>query len=159
MDIQTAGRLIALWKSGEDKYRSFFKVLNDVRLEIGNEALPVWCRRELGISLEIILSAVKIFDRADVAIERANFAEARKLERNKKKTAIDAGVEIKRLRAEVERLNGLLSRQVERRVTLIARRYACEHCGQPLPPGRRTDAKYCSVRCRVAVHRACAPRS
>lgn len=29
----------------------------------------------------------------------------------------------------------------------------CSICGQPLRPGARADARYCSTRCRVTAHR------
>jgi hypothetical protein len=31
--------------------------------------------------------------------------------------------------------------------------FACAHCGEPFTPAR-SDARYCSGRCRVAAHRA-----
>jgi len=30
----------------------------------------------------------------------------------------------------------------------------CLRCGDPLPAGSRSDARYCSTACRVAAHRA-----
>jgi hypothetical protein len=30
----------------------------------------------------------------------------------------------------------------------------CEHCGEPLPAGLRSEARYCSKRCRQAASRA-----
>ena len=37
---------------------------------------------------------------------------------------------------------------------LDAYRAGCLQCGAYLPENRRTDARYCSTRCRVAAHRA-----
>lgn len=36
----------------------------------------------------------------------------------------------------------------------MASRRTCDHCGRPLACTARSDARYCSVRCRVAAHRA-----
>ena len=46
-----------------------------------------------------------------------------------------------------------IHRESERLTGLRAQPY-CQRCGDPMPDGRREDARYCSTRCRVAAHRA-----
>ena len=85
MDEQTPERLKALWKSGRDKYRSFFTVLNEVRREIGDAALADWCRKELQIGMSIIVSTTDVLNKADAAMTRKEFTAAAKAERDKAK--------------------------------------------------------------------------
>jgi hypothetical protein len=75
-DEQRAERLRALWKSGRDKYVSFFAVLDEVRREVGDEALPNWCIDNLRIGLAVIASTKKILIKADADIVKRNFAAA-----------------------------------------------------------------------------------
>jgi len=76
MDPQQADRLRALWKSGGDKYRSFFYALNEVQREIGPKALPRWCLRHLKLDLQVIDKARKLIDGIDAANIKADFAAA-----------------------------------------------------------------------------------
>jgi hypothetical protein len=85
MEEQTADRLKALWKSGRDKYRSFYAVLNDVRLEIGDEALPAWCVRELQIGLTVITSTAAVLTKAETLRVKSELAEAKRAAARAKK--------------------------------------------------------------------------
>jgi len=77
MDIQQqAERLQALWKSGRDKYLSFFTVLEEVRQEIGSDALPRWCAENLRIGLSVIIKHRKLLQDVDAEIVRRNTAAA-----------------------------------------------------------------------------------
>jgi hypothetical protein len=96
-----AQRLTALWKSGRDKYRSFFTVLNEVRREIGDDALGDWCRNELRIGLSVILDVRKLLNKTDSEVVRAELATANKAEREKAKLERIAKEQLKRnLRAK-----------------------------------------------------------
>jgi hypothetical protein len=83
--LQSADRLIALWKSGRDKYRSFFSVLNEVRREIGDEALADWCRNELHIGLSIIHNAAGFLTRTETIAVQKEMEAAIRLERQRVK--------------------------------------------------------------------------
>ena len=45
------------------------------------------------------------------------------------------------------------ARRRQKRAEAAREPLACENCGEPFTP-RRSDARYCSTRCRVAAHRA-----
>lgn len=77
-------RLRALWKSGRDKYASFFSVLNEVRAEIGDEALGNWCFDELRIGLSVIMDIRRLLTATDADIVKADLAAARKAEKDQK---------------------------------------------------------------------------
>jgi hypothetical protein len=70
-------RLRALWKSGRDKYRSFFAVLNEVRMEIGDDALKDWCFDRLRIAFSAINVTANILGDVDGKIARASLKAAR----------------------------------------------------------------------------------
>lgn len=84
MDIQAADRLRALWKSGRDKYRSFFTTLEEVRHEIGDEALPDWCFHNLHISFSVIESASKLIQSIDADKIRKTLAAAKETARQQR---------------------------------------------------------------------------
>jgi flagellar biosynthesis GTPase FlhF len=79
-----AHRLIVLWKNARDKYRSFFSVLNEVRREIGDDALSVYCREQLRISLSIILETSKLLSKTDAEIVKEELAAATRVEKAKR---------------------------------------------------------------------------
>jgi hypothetical protein len=83
MDDQ-AHRLIVLWKSARDKYRSFFAVLNEVKREIGDDALSVYCREQLRISLSIILETRNLLSKTDSEIVKEELATAMRAEKAKR---------------------------------------------------------------------------
>jgi hypothetical protein len=56
-DDEQINRLRALWKSGRDKFYSFFRVLQDVHQEIGDKAMQEWCSTNLRISLGVMENA------------------------------------------------------------------------------------------------------
>lgn len=76
MDMQQADRLKALWKSGREKYLSFYAVLEEVRKEIGNEALPAWCRDNLQIGISVIAANRGLLTKVDADIVKTNLAAA-----------------------------------------------------------------------------------
>jgi hypothetical protein len=76
MDPQHAHKLQVLWKSARDKYRSFFYVLEEVRSEIGDEALPEWCRDNLHIRLPVISKSTKLLRGTDAEKAKADLAAA-----------------------------------------------------------------------------------
>ena len=65
VDQQQVLRLQALFKSGRDKLQSFFAVLNEVRLEIGDQALPSWCFNELHIGFSVVDNIAKVLVKTD----------------------------------------------------------------------------------------------
>jgi hypothetical protein len=84
VDKQQTDRLKALWKSGRDKFRSFFTVINEVRRDIGDEELGAYCLHELGIGLSVILDVAKIFNQADEKILKEDLAAAARAEKEKR---------------------------------------------------------------------------
>jgi hypothetical protein len=80
MDMQQSERLRALWKSGRDKYRSFFTVLSEVRQEIGDDALPHYCIAELHIGISVITEVSKIMRGVDAEIIKDGLSSANKAE-------------------------------------------------------------------------------
>jgi hypothetical protein len=85
VEEQTADRLKALWKSGRDKYRSFFTVLEEVRKEIGDEALPMWCIKELRIGFSTITTVAGVLTKAETLRVKSELAEAKKAAARAKK--------------------------------------------------------------------------
>jgi hypothetical protein len=73
-----ANRMRALWRSGRDKYRSFFAVLGDVRRELGDTALAEWCFTKLGISIGVITKASELLHETDMEIVKAELAAAKR---------------------------------------------------------------------------------
>jgi len=110
MDKSNAERLKALWKSGRDKFQSFFTVLNEVRAEIGDDELATYCRNELAISLSIIMKAKGILREVDEMTVKEDFAEVvraekEKAEAEKRKRQLEAIAhreEVARKKAEAE---------------------------------------------------------
>ena len=100
MDNQQAERLRALWKSGRDKYASFFTVLNEVRQQIGDHNMPEYCIKELQIGPSAIDNITGILSRADAAIARAELAAAKKVEQDRIRQKRERENERKRQLAE-----------------------------------------------------------
>src|ERR1035437_3949710 len=67
-DNQQAARLLALWKSGRDKFSSFFAVLEEVRQEVGDDDLARWCREELLIGISAIVKMQEVMKKADADV-------------------------------------------------------------------------------------------
>jgi hypothetical protein len=84
---QQAERLKALWKSGRDKYQSFFAVLEEVRHEVGNDDLAAWCRDNLQIGISVIVNIRGILLKADAARAKDNLAAAAAANIKQKKQA------------------------------------------------------------------------
>lgn len=113
---QQAERLRALWKSGRDKYASFFSVLNEVRQEIGDEALPTWCFDELRIGISVIAEARRLLTAMDAEIVKADLAAAKRAEREQREAEAEAR-RAAREKAEQQRETEALARQKAREET------------------------------------------
>lgn len=98
-----AERLRVLWKSGRDKYVSFFAVLNEVRKEIGDEALPNWCFDNLRIGITTITKAKGLLIETDREIVKGDLAAANKAHHEQAAAARKAREEERR-RKELEEL-------------------------------------------------------
>jgi hypothetical protein len=85
-------RLRALWKSGRDKFRSFFTVLSDVRQQIGNEDLELWCARDLRIGLSIITKATGILSDVDAAKFKEELAKVNVMPSMSAQQKLDAAI-------------------------------------------------------------------
>jgi hypothetical protein len=57
-------------------------------------------------------------------------------------------------RSRAARAARMLEEQQVAAVVAVTGPRRCEGCGERLPALARSDARYCSVRCRVAAHRA-----
>jgi hypothetical protein len=79
-----AERMRVLWKSGRDKYRSFFAVLDEVRGEIGSAKLPAWCVSELHIGLSVIMKATALLTQLDQERIKTDNAAALAAEREQR---------------------------------------------------------------------------
>jgi hypothetical protein len=136
-----ANRLRALWKSGRDKYSSFYVVLDEVQREVGDKALADWCLDNLRISLSVIVKTRKVLRETDAEIVKRDLAGATD-------EPIDLRNEVKDLRNENRRLRAAL-KAAESGVMMRT----CAHCNRPFT-AQSQAATYCSGRCRVAAHRA-----
>jgi hypothetical protein len=87
---QAAIRLRALWKSGRDKYASFFVVLGEVRVEVGDEALASWCIHNLRLGLDVMTTARKVLRAVDAAKVKSEFKEAKDAAAKQKRQAKEA---------------------------------------------------------------------
>lgn len=85
-----ANRLRVLWKTGRDKYASFFAVLEEVRAEIGNDALSNWCFHNLSISLSTIVKISEVLVKTDQDIVKRNTAAALAAEKTKNREEREA---------------------------------------------------------------------
>ena len=75
--VQAVDRLRALWKSGRDKYTSFFAVLDEVRKEVGDDKFDAWCMRELMIGPSVITKVTGILHESDAKRIKADLKRAR----------------------------------------------------------------------------------
>jgi DNA anti-recombination protein RmuC len=89
MDLKDqAHRLRVLWKSGRDKYSSFYAVLGEVRKEIGNDrAFASWCVTDLRISVDVLANARNLLRKNDADIVKADLAAAKLAEKQQKRQA------------------------------------------------------------------------
>jgi hypothetical protein len=87
MDLKDqAHRLRVLWKSGRDKYSSFYAVLGEVRKEIGDDrAFASWCVTDLRISVDTIANARNLLRKIDANKVKADLAAAKLAEREQKR--------------------------------------------------------------------------
>jgi hypothetical protein len=74
-------RMRALWKSGRDKFASFYTALHEVRKEVGDAELPSWCIRNLGVGMSIIVRTAGILRETDAEQVEQEFKAAQKHER------------------------------------------------------------------------------
>lgn len=101
-------RLQALWKSGRDKYQSFFTVLGEVRDQIGDKELDRWCYSKLLIGLEVIFKVTRILKEVDEAAARRELAAARVIAKEERRQE-----RIKREQAKFEREQEKIARRKE----------------------------------------------
>jgi len=85
MENQNSARLKALWKSGRDKYRSFYTVLDAVRQEIGDAKLAEYCLHELQIGLSVVTNTANVLVRVDAEAVKTELAIANRIEKIKAK--------------------------------------------------------------------------
>jgi hypothetical protein len=70
-DDERINRLRVLWKSGRDKYQSFFRVLHEVRREIGDDNMAKWCFTNLDLGLSVIERVSGVLLKVDRDIVKA----------------------------------------------------------------------------------------
>ena len=105
-DNQQAARLLALWKSGRDKFSSFFAVLEEVRQEVGDDDLARWCREELLIGISAIVKMQEVLKKADAERVRASLAGATESARRQREIErAERAKELAAIRAETARSN------------------------------------------------------
>jgi len=124
-----AHQLNVLWKSGRDKYASFFTVLGEVRNEVGSDALNDWCIVNLRLHIDTIVRILGLLRDTDAQRERLELRDALEA---KRKTDAD-----RRDRKEAERLQ----RQVIRQAALEEKRAAKEAAEQERARQRRNKAQ------------------
>lgn len=71
-----AHQLNILWKSGRDKYVSFFAVLGQVRAEIGSDALNQWCISNLRMHINTIVRILDLLHDTDAQREKLVLRDA-----------------------------------------------------------------------------------
>jgi len=76
---EQAQRLKALWKSGRDKYQSFFAVLDEVRKQVGDDDLANWCFDHLRIGMSVIVQTTKVLTETDEGAMKASLRRAESL--------------------------------------------------------------------------------
>jgi hypothetical protein len=81
---QEANRLVVLWKSGRDKFASFFQILNEIQQEIGAAALDQWCIDNLRLHISMIERISGILRDVDAERERRSLATVRAMQRKAK---------------------------------------------------------------------------
>jgi hypothetical protein len=74
---QQAERLRVTWTKARNYYRTFYKELDDVRLQIGDAALRSWCFDQLRIGLDPINITAGLLGEVDGKIIRASLKAAR----------------------------------------------------------------------------------
>jgi hypothetical protein len=80
----TAHRLRTLWDKGRNQYSSFFAILEGVRKEIGDSALPIYCRDELGINFGLVEKAKGFLKKDDEIAVRTGLILAKRAEKERK---------------------------------------------------------------------------
>jgi hypothetical protein len=69
-------RLRALWKSGRDKFLSFFAVLAEVQAVVGDRDFDIWCISKLEIGAEAVSRLTGTLKKNDADVVRARLAHA-----------------------------------------------------------------------------------
>jgi hypothetical protein len=121
---QTIIALKALWKSGRDKYQSFFTQLDQVQSIIGKAAIPEWCRTKLGIGHDKILKATKVLHETDEKIFREKLTSAQKLEK----------LEDLKHELEISKINEQLAASSRETARLNSEARDFQHAGKSLKP-------------------------
>lgn len=71
-----AHQLNTLWKSGRDKYVSFFTILGQVRNEVGSDALNQWCIINLRLHIDTIVRILGLLRETDAQREKLALKDA-----------------------------------------------------------------------------------
>lgn len=111
---EKAWRLRALWKSGRDKYASFFTVLNEVRQEVGDENLAHWTFDNLQIAISVILDTRRLLTATDAEIVKADLAAAKKAVKDERATIKRQRERIRELEAKVASLEAAATESAPR---------------------------------------------
>jgi hypothetical protein len=127
MDVQQIERMRHLWKDARSKYLSFFTCLEQVRQEIGDEALEEWCRRELLIGLTIINKVTGVLRDVDEEktkrdLKAATQAAAGKARREKEEAARKREIEKAEHDARVAAIRAKEEEDKKRRAVEVAER-------------------------------------
>jgi hypothetical protein len=135
-NLEDVQRLKALWKSGRDKYQSFFVVLREVQKQVGQDALNDWCVDHLQIGLSVILTMQKVLLRADAAKAQKDFGYAASRLDSELEAKLDVAND-QPADAQEAREATLLARIAE----LEARLAAASEAPQPVMNGHRGPPK------------------
>jgi flagellar biosynthesis GTPase FlhF len=71
-----AHQLNTLWKSGRDKYVSFFTILGQGRTEVGSDALNQWCVTNLRLHIDTIVRILGLLRETDAQREKLALKDA-----------------------------------------------------------------------------------
>jgi hypothetical protein len=197
LDPQAPQRLKGLWKSGRQKYDSFFATLEEVKREISPGTLSKWCRDNLHMDLKETMAHKRFLLHHDKKRTEKAFAdeiapekdlqgqlrhandviklwqdaakkhESRIVSLEKEIAMLKAGkaniadaAEVTALRGENARLHGEITKLTEALALASTAAHdadrlerKCGWCKEPFTT-KSMAGKYCSVRCRVAAHRA-----
>jgi hypothetical protein len=81
MNADEIHRLTVTWDKARGLFQSFFAGLEAVKKEIGEAALPEWCRSQLGISYENVVKATRVLNDTDESRLKREFEPALRMEK------------------------------------------------------------------------------
>jgi hypothetical protein len=102
MDISTADRMKVSWKRAREHYQTFFALLDEVRREVGDDKLSMWCYYNLGFGLDRILQISTVLTKDTENSVKQSLAAAREFERQAKAQDRDAKDAARRARELAE---------------------------------------------------------